>query len=1298
MEESLQERQDNELEALEAIFGNDLQNKRPQNGKWSPLDIELTVYPQQGSSFNTSKQVHAKLNLRVQCSAKYPNKVPHIELTKSKGLSSQQLTHLHEELTELMGQLRGEVMIFNLVQHIQKVLHDYNQPGYQSFYDEMVVRQQQQDEQAMLLKKAEEDQMRQRVLTEIQFKTEAIRDEFKRKRNPTLTFNREETESESCAITPPSNTCSPKHEPWRHKLKDSESNSPKSDEMLSQWKNIAHSRVDKEFELLDWLGKGAFGDVLKVRNKLDDRLYAIKRIPLNPKNKQLNKKIMREVKLLSRLNHENVVRYYNSWIESGTSEIEDSEDEEESISMRAVPNLPAEHRARKQQNGKTGVGRAGAGGIDVQPLQQCGLVDNEDLDDEDSDSGSRDDDWISFLPGSRSAINDDSDSFSSSSEEDSSSDNSSDNTATVTSNGNIARFMQYMYIQMEFCEKSTLRSAIDNGLCEDMARVWRLLREIIEGLSHIHSQGIIHRDLKPVNIFIDYDDHVKIGDFGLATNILQKHAAGPLSRELTGYVLPPPVKSDTLYYSNETSHTGQVGTALYSAPELDSHGVKAMYNQKVDIYSLGIIFFEMCYHPLNTNMERMKILSDLRLKEIKLPPDFCTAETYRQVYIVRWCLNHDPSKRPSYEQLLADDHIPPPQVGETVLQDMVRQTLSNPQSKGYKYLVAACFNQKVSPADDITYDISLSRAANFSLLESTGDKLRRIFQLHGGVYFQTPLLTPLNRLTTGFETTAPMMTRGGSVVSLPHDLRIPFARYLAQNGSIVSMKRYCIDRVYRERRVLGFHPRELVECAFDIVTPTPGNLMAEAELIAMLWEIVSEFPGLLDKNCMVRINHYHLVTGILLHCGVEEQKHDLACKILRKTKSDELSCNPNSKLSSRLSELDLADHNINSLLSLMSLELSYSKVVAQLKPLTKKNTLAATFVKKGLKQLELVIANTESLGVKCPLMITPGLLTDINIYSGTIFQLVWDQKNKHHRLDREVVAVGGRYDNLISFFKTMLDVSPDSSSPQCGAGLSLSLDKLVSAGSSVPCSSTPNSTCDVLLYSIGKGMLHTRLNIVRDLWQAGVRCTVLEQQEDFESIQSYCLSSRIPCIVFLKESEPGLARLRTLGKDSNRFQEKRVQLNELVECVIRMIRCDNTGVNTGRSDQTRHRTTSEARQNSVGELSAADVNVTLLTENQERISAAARRRYEHQILNTLSSSLQKLSPRVKVEVVALQVEADFVRSLASLMDIKDNAGLVKKFPRHKKIVTRVLEHLESLSDSTVLVFYSIMDSVYKFVL
>lgn len=71
-------------------------------------------------------------------------------------------------------------------------------------------------------------------------------------------------------------------------------------------------------------------------------------------------------------------------------------------------------------------------------------------------------------------------------------------------------------------------TAIDDNLYENTDRLWRLFREIAEGLSHIHQQGIIHRDLKPVNIFLDSHDQIKIGDFGLATTsflALQAHGA-----------------------------------------------------------------------------------------------------------------------------------------------------------------------------------------------------------------------------------------------------------------------------------------------------------------------------------------------------------------------------------------------------------------------------------------------------------------------------------------------------------------------------------------------------------------------------------------------------------------------------------------------------------------------------------------------------------------------------------------------------------------------------------------------------
>jgi translation initiation factor 2-alpha kinase 4 len=141
---------------------------------------------------------------------------------------------------------------------------------------------------------------------------------------------------------------------------------------------------------------------------------------------------------------------------------------------------------------------------------------------------------------------------------------------------------------------------------------------------------------------------------------------------------------------------------------------------------------------------------------------------------------------------------------------MVRHTLSNAQSKAYKYLVACCFSQEVTPAEDITYDMNLpARVATNSLLpksrflqENIKSKVVEVFQKHGGISVTTPLLMPKSGpLYNVTDSCVRLMTRTGSIVSIPHDLRAPFARYVAWNN-ISNIRRYSIERVYREKKVI----------------------------------------------------------------------------------------------------------------------------------------------------------------------------------------------------------------------------------------------------------------------------------------------------------------------------------------------------------------------------------------------------------------------------------------------------------------------------------------------------------------
>ena len=98
---------------------------------------------------------------------------------------------------------------------------------------------------------------------------------------------------------------------------------------------------------------------------------------------------------------------------------------------------------------------------------------------------------------------------------------------------------------------------------------------------------------------------MKIGDFGLAT---------------VGNIENNPYEAEIIEYSEKTKG---VGTTFYRAPEqLRS----STYNEKIDIYSLGIIMLEIFYQ-FDTNMERYDVLN-LVTKTYCLPKDFTKNEQY----------------------------------------------------------------------------------------------------------------------------------------------------------------------------------------------------------------------------------------------------------------------------------------------------------------------------------------------------------------------------------------------------------------------------------------------------------------------------------------------------------------------------------------------------------------------------------------------------------------------------------------------------------------------------------------------
>uniref|UniRef100_A0A672JYD7 Eukaryotic translation initiation factor 2 alpha kinase 4 n=1 Tax=Sinocyclocheilus grahami TaxID=75366 RepID=A0A672JYD7_SINGR len=703
------------------------------------------------------------------------------------------------------------------------------------------------------------------------------------------------------------------------------------------------SRYYNEFSELQLLGKGAFGAVIKVQNKLDGCYYAVKRIQVNPASKQF-RRIKGEVTLLSRLNHENIVRYYNAWIERhetpATGAV--SSDSSETVSSPERPQRPA-----------------------APERNELGLMDNIE-DDAPPPALASSVEWSTSLERSSSAKCSAADSSDDEEDEDEEEDVFCPSFLESKASGNKLHVVSlqekaadplessdsekplliahYLYIQMEYCEKSTLRDTIDQGLYQDVSRLWRLFREILDGLSYIHEQGMIHRDLKPVNIFLDSQDHVKIGDFGLATDHPANVAAGKLEVEDSNSGFDPkPDPTDNM--------TGMVGTALYVGPEVQGN-TKATYNQKVDLFSLGIILFEMSYRPMSTASERIFVLSQLRKESINFPEDFNENESEMQTKVISWLLTHDPALRPTAVELLKSDLLPPPQMEESELHEVLQHTMANVSGKAYRTMVNQLFSQNISPVMDFTYDIDIHKGSfhfnTAKVQQYVYETVTRIFRRHGET---DSTLLLCCRDIYGLN----------CVFCLIVSLQLAFARFVARNN-ISHLKRYSIERVYRPRKLDRAHPRELLECAFDIVIPISNSLLPDAEAIYTVSEVVQEFSALQDRNYTVHLNHTSLLKAVLMHSGVPEDKLTQASNILCDAMSEKLT---KREVEAKFCNLSLSNNSLQTLYKFIEQKGDLQELLPLINSLTKqKSSAVAQMAKQGQKDLEEVMSLLKKLSIK----------------------------------------------------------------------------------------------------------------------------------------------------------------------------------------------------------------------------------------------------------------------------------------------------------------------------------------------
>ncbi|MGC1378539.1 MAG: protein kinase, partial [Anaerolineales bacterium] len=133
------------------------------------------------------------------------------------------------------------------------------------------------------------------------------------------------------------------------------------------------------------------------------------------------------------------------------------------------------------------------------------------------------------------------------------------------------------YMVMELLEGNTLRARLNDyrarGQRMPLPDVLRILTEVLAGLGYAHSEGVIHRDIKPANIMLTKRDVAVVTDFGIAQIV------GATQYTVSGALM---------------------GTLSYMAPE---QGFKGQCDARSDIYSLGIVLYEMLtgYTPFDAD-------------------------------------------------------------------------------------------------------------------------------------------------------------------------------------------------------------------------------------------------------------------------------------------------------------------------------------------------------------------------------------------------------------------------------------------------------------------------------------------------------------------------------------------------------------------------------------------------------------------------------------------------------------------------------------------------------------------------
>ena len=424
-------------------------------------------------------------------------------------------------------------------------------------------------------------------------------------------------------------------------------------------------------------------------------------------------------------------------------------------------------------------------------------------------------------------------------------------------------------------------------------------------------------------------------------------------------------------------------------------------------------------------------------------------------------------------------------------------------------------------------------------MERIMEILRATYARYGFATLDTPVIEDAQILLAkgGGETEKQIyrFQKGDSDLALRFDLTVPLAKYVAlhYNDLTFPFRRCQIGKVYRGERAQRGRFREFYQADIDIIGDGKLDILNEAEIPAIIYEIFRSF-GL--TRFQIRVNNRKILTGFYAMLGLSEKSGDIMRTV---DKLDKIGADKVRAI--LMSDCGLTDSQAGEILDFMAIRGSNSQVLTALEGYKGKNEV----FDQGLSELEAVCKNLSAFGVpESNFAVDLTIARGLDYYTGTVYETTLLD---HPEIGS--VCSGGRYDNLAGYYI-------DKALP--GVGISIGLTRLfyVLDEQGLLNPDLPTAPADVLVLPMTEDV-GSAIQLAQSLRGAGLRVQLYGEQKKFKQKMSYADKLGVPYVALLGEDE--MRQGKCSVKDLTTGTQVTVTAQEAAQLMLEGIRARNAG-------------------------------------------------------------------------------------------------------------------------------------------